>query len=441
MEIAKRHGGEIVNADAMQLYEGLPVVTNKITTSEQQGIPHHLLGCIGLKEETWTVGKFVKEALTVIEEIRSRGRLPIVVGGTHYYTQALLFEDKIVEGNKAEEELQDGADEDGSASIEQVLSRPTEELLRQLEEVDPVMAGRWHPKDRRKIQRSLEIYLRTARKASELYAEQQIFKGAVVTADGASASQGGGLRFPTVIFWLHAKQDALRSRLDGRIEKMLDAGLLDEVRRLDAFASAEAAAGTSVDETRGIWVSIGYKEFKEYIAALNSTSQRPQQLAKLRADAVERTRAATRQYAKRQLRWIRIKLLNGLIGANGADNLYVLDASDSADFDATAVAPALDITQRFLIAAPLPDPTTVWELGAELLKPKREYDLETRPETWTKQHCSTCNVTCVVAEQWEQHVKSKSHRKAVSKGRQREAHGAAHGAAAHAEGNEGSDGS
>lgn len=89
MEIAKRHGGEIVNADAMQLYEGLPVVTNKITTSEQQGIPHHLLGCIGLKEETWTVGKFVKEALTVIEEIRSRGRLPIVVGGTHYYTQAV----------------------------------------------------------------------------------------------------------------------------------------------------------------------------------------------------------------------------------------------------------------------------------------------------------------------------------------------------------------
>ena len=87
----------------MQLYAGLPIITNKITVQEQQGIPHHLLGCIGLEEQTWVVGTFVQRALEVIEGIRERGRLPILVGGTHYYTQSLLFHDRLAGGVDSED--------------------------------------------------------------------------------------------------------------------------------------------------------------------------------------------------------------------------------------------------------------------------------------------------------------------------------------------------
>ena len=79
----------------MQLYAGLPIITNKITEEERNGIPHHLLGCINVDEPTWTVGNFVTSALQTIREIRSRGRLPILVGGTHYYTQSLLLHDAL----------------------------------------------------------------------------------------------------------------------------------------------------------------------------------------------------------------------------------------------------------------------------------------------------------------------------------------------------------
>ena len=161
----------------MQLYSGLPIITNKITVEERKGIPHHLLGCIGLDEPTWVVGTFVKRALGVIEEIRSRGKLPILVGGTHYYTQSLLFRDRLAE---AEEDGEGGESKkdhhEAQGPIEDledkypILKESTENLLERLQDVDPVMAERWHPNDRRNIQRSLEIYLQTGRKSSDIYA-------------------------------------------------------------------------------------------------------------------------------------------------------------------------------------------------------------------------------------------------------------------------------
>jgi tRNA dimethylallyltransferase len=150
VNIARRFNGEIINGDAMQLYEGLPVITNKMPEDERDGIPHHLLGCISLNEETWTVGNFVSNALAKISEIRARGRLPILVGGTHYYTQSLLFHDALANKSQDEEPVQ-------NAERLAVLEEPTEVLLAKLREVDPVMADRWHPNDRRKIQRSLEL--------------------------------------------------------------------------------------------------------------------------------------------------------------------------------------------------------------------------------------------------------------------------------------------
>lgn len=410
VELAKRYNGEVINGDAMQLYTGLPIITNKITVEEQEGIPHHLLGCIGLDEQTWVVGTFVRNALKVIEEIHARGRLPILVGGTHYYTQSLLFRDRLAEQDEEQSKPQYV---ENTAEKWPILQQPTETLLAELNRVDPAMADRWHPNDRRKIQRSLEIYLQTGRKASEIYSEQRQRRNS--GADEARTEEANGMRFPTLMFWINAETEALRHRLDKRVDKMLESGLLQEVATLNDFADAEIVKGNALDQTRGIWVSIGHKEFKDYSAALKENVKDKQLLESLKMEGLERTKIATRQYSKRQLKWIRIKLVNALIEAKLSNQLYLLDGTDVAAYKETVVNPALELTRQFLQAEDMPLPESLSPLAAELLAPKREYDLAARPELWTKQLCTACNVTCVTPVQWQQHTRSKTHKKLVSK--------------------------
>ncbi|KXL43493.1 hypothetical protein M433DRAFT_26642 [Acidomyces richmondensis BFW] len=420
VQLAKKFNGEIINGDAMQLYAGLPVITNKIPPEEQQGIPHHLLGCIGLEEQTWVVGKFVQRALTVIEDIRNRGKLPILVGGTHYYTQSLLFYDRLADI----EDIRDNGDFARLCDQKglELLQQPTEALLKELEKVDPVIAQRWHPNDRRKILRSLEIYLKTGKTASQLYAQQRANKATLLThegSDGKTLVPDALMRFPTLLFWVHTEMESLRKRLDLRVDKMLKAGLLDEIQKLNAYAVASAAEGREIDETRGIWVSIGYKEFRNYARALENSPKCSDELESLRLDALERTKIATRQYAKRQVRWIRIKLLNALSAAAARDSIYLLDSSNATEFEQTVVGPATELTSLFLKSQFMPSPVTLSTIAAEQLQPKRDFEISARPEIWIKKHCEICNVTCVMKEHWEQHIKSKGHKKRISKKHQK----------------------
>jgi tRNA dimethylallyltransferase len=414
----------------MQLYSGLPIITNKITVEERKGIPHHLLGCIGLDEPTWVVGTFVKRALGVIEEIRGRGKLPILVGGTHYYTQSLLFRDRLAEaegdgegeeGNKKDREEAQGPTEDLEDKYP-ILKESTEKLLETLQDVDPVMAERWHPNDRRKIQRSLEIYLQTGRKASEIYAEQRLAQSTSRSAD-PSSGEDSGLRFPTLLFWIHAETETLRARLDSRVDKMLARGLLDEVRTLHDYAT-EHSAQQPIDDSRGIWVSIGYKEFSAYTAALASGGANETEFQALKDEAVEKTKIATRQYAKRQTRWIRIKLLQALQAAHATSSLYLLDGTSIADFEAKVLSPAADVTRTFLSGEPMPEPKDMSEAAAEVLTAaaatQGSESATPTPKKWLRQKCELCGVTCVTEKQWEAHARSRAHRRLVSKKRKLE---------------------
>lgn len=396
----------------MQLYAGLPIITNKITPEEQQGIAHHLLGRIGLQEQTWVVSTFVREALKTIEEIRSRGRLPILVGGTHYYTQSLLFHDRLAEGD-TEEKAEFVAN---TSEKWPILQESTDVLLQELKKVDPVMADRWHPNDRRKIQRSLEIYLQTGRPASGIYADQRAAK----EVQDSSTAQGSGMRFPTLVLWVHAETDTLRSRLNKRVDKMLERGLLHEVATLSKGAAEHAAADIPIDESRGIWVSIGYKEFKDFSRAQADPSVDAAKLEKMKAEGVERTQIATRQYAKRQVRWIRIKLVNALAESRSSESLYLLDGTDVSRFDDDVIEPAVKLAGQFLRGEELPQPASMSAAAKELLQPTRDYDLAPKPEKWAKQYCLACDVTCVTPEQWQMHTKSKAHKKLTAKLRQAE---------------------
>ncbi|KAL3425740.1 hypothetical protein PVAG01_02531 [Phlyctema vagabunda] len=409
VDLASRFNGEIINGDAMQLYHGLPVITNKITIEEQNGIPHHLLGCIPLDEEPWHAGLFKKNAGKIIQEIRSRGRLPILVGGTHYYTQSLLFKDTLIfDASADEDDLESNLPVDEVFQKYPILAGSTENLVNELKQVDPEMAQKWHPNDRRKIQRSLEIFLTTGRKASELYKEQREKRDsrrAMLQLETEQEDVEITKLDSTLLFWVHSEPEILKMRLDNRVDKMIDAGLLKEVKVLDDFLQQQIIENIRVDLTRSIWVSIGWKEFEAYSAAVRSGTATPEQMQSLLVASVEKVKAATRQYAKRQVRWIRYKLMSALSEEGAADNLYLVDSSNVSQWNEDVSSLAISVAEKFLKGAERPKPSELSEVANNILQPKRA-----EKDEIVRQTCEICDLVTVTESQWQLHLKSRRHR-------------------------------
>lgn len=420
MSLAERFRGEVINGDALQLYNGLPVVTNKIPLPDRKGIPHHLLGCVGLDEEPWRVGKFVEQARRAITEVRSRGNLPILVGGTHYYTQALLFKNAVADALAGEVQYTSREDEEKTWPI---LGASTEDMLEKLREVDPAMAIRWHPKDRRKIRRGLGIWLKTGRKASDIYEEQRQQTDSAELGESHEADNGQGdntanetlptastlLRFPTLILWAHASSDTLAPRLNDRVEDMMSNGLLSEVELMHASLSTQEAQGCTIDQTRGIWVAIGYKEFTGYLFALSARDVNSKELEAVKQEAIERTKIATRQYARRQIRWIRLRILRTLRENQQADRMYILDSSDLSQWS-TVENMACDLAAKFLEGAQLPEPSLLSGAARELLSPDKMADTP-KGKDFRARQCDMCDTTLMTEGEWVRHLKSRRHRK------------------------------
>ena len=313
--------------------------------------------------------------------------------------------------------------DNAQAEIDSILDAPTSELHARLRDVDPAMADRWHPNDRRKIARSLEICLRTGRRASELYAEQ-LFKNKSTDAVDLQSSQQGlvNLKYPTLFLWTHTPKESLDSRLNERVQAMIANGLVDEVKLLMKARNSKKLLGQALDHSRGIWVSVGFKEFCDYCDAIDQGNVAAVELDSLLSRATGRTQAATRQYAKSQIKWIRIKLLNALRNAGAEDKIFVLDTRNAPeeDWDRKIVGPASGYVRAFLTDSNLPDPREESQLAQEVLQPKRDYDLSQRQDLWKTRTCTACNVTAVTDSEWEKHVKSQGHRKALKSQQKRD---------------------
>lgn len=377
----------MINADALQLYRGLPVATNKVSAEEMEGVAHHLLGCVGIDDEPWTIGRFTGEAQRIVSDIHSRGKVPIVVGGTQYYVQSLLLVNNMITPDT--KVLEDA----GSERKWPILGASAEDMMEKLQSLDPEAAEWWHPHDARKIRRSLEICLTSGRRVSEIYSEQK--------CDQAAVGQAQHERYDSLCFHLHAEKEVLNERLDQRVDSMIERGLLDEVRLMHDAHFRLRHDGQQLDDTKGIWVAIGYKEFAGYVE-LAASDGNPAELERLKAESCERTKIATRQYATRQARWAKNKLIPALQCANCLDRFFALDATCGEAWESTVMKPAFLLTSKFLNQAQLPDSRAIG-VTAQVLA-------ETNKATRIKTTCEICQVTTLTAATWEDHLKSKKHR-------------------------------
>ena len=234
IELAKKINGEVINADSMQVYKGADIITNKHPIEERENVPHHVMDHVDWSEE-YFIHRFNKEANHAINDIHSRGKIPIIVGGTHYYLQTLLFNNKTME-NKKERELT-------KTEIE-LLDGPTNLLFEELQKIDPIIAEKFHPQDHRKLRRAVEIWYTTGQKPSDLYIEQKL-----------DEQEQSSLKYNTLVFWLYSDPKVLQNRLDKRVDKMMETGAEKEIDELFQHYSnnnCDCTSGKTTNKTKQI---------------------------------------------------------------------------------------------------------------------------------------------------------------------------------------------
>ena len=259
--LAQRFCGEVVSVDSMQIYRGMTVGTAAPTAEEMQGVPHHMIA-VADPAEQWSAAEYVSRATPVVDDILARGKLPVLVGGTGLWMDALIRGHGFAKGHAGgaiRRELEARLEREGIAP-----------LLEELRQVDPESAERLHPADTKRILRALEVYRET---------------GSTISAHNA-ATRMIPPRYDAVWIGLQfADRADMKALIDRRVDKMVQEGLLDEVRALLAMGLPRNATAMQ---------AIGYKEF---LGVLDGALTEP--------EAIELVKLRSRQYAKRQLTWLR----------------------------------------------------------------------------------------------------------------------------------------
>lgn len=261
VELARRHRGEVVSADSMQIYRRMDIGTAKPTQAEMRGVPHHMLD-VADPEEDFSVARYVDMAAKCVDDILSRGKLPILAGGTGLYIDSLLsgrtfapFQPDSPLRGELEEQLR----REGGAA-----------MLSRLAQVDPDSAARLHPNDEKRIVRALEVYQSTGKTITQHNLETQAIPPRYDALTLALAFE---------------RREDMWSRIDRRVDQMMDQGLVAEVQGLlDSGVPAKCTA----------MQAIGYKEMAAALLSHGDVSA-----------GAEEVKLRSRQYAKRQLTWFK----------------------------------------------------------------------------------------------------------------------------------------
>ncbi|GAB3066811.1 tRNA (adenosine(37)-N6)-dimethylallyltransferase MiaA [Virgibacillus ainsalahensis] len=261
IEIAKRFNGEVISGDSMQVYRGLDIGTAKVTEEEKQGIPHYMID-IKNPDEEFSAADFQYYVQTHIDEITSRGKLPIIVGGSGLYIQSVLYDYNFSDQKRNEEVTK---------RYEKIIENEgITPLYNRLKEICPKQAEKIHPNNHRRVIRALELYETTG-----------------LTMEQNQQEQTMNASYNHILIGLEMERELLYHRINLRIDQMLENGLLDEVNQL-------YKAGLKDSQSMK---AIGYKEFIPYFEGDQSLDR-----------TIELLKRNSRRYAKRQFTWFKNKM-------------------------------------------------------------------------------------------------------------------------------------
>ncbi|WCJ41754.1 tRNA dimethylallyltransferase 2 [Euphorbia peplus] len=421
IDLAAHFPIEIINADSMQVYRGLDVLTNKVPFHDQKGVPHHLLGTVSPNVE-FTAKDFRDSAIPLIDDILSRNCLPVIVGGTNYYIQALVSPYLLDHTTENLDECLDEhlGDEQNDQTLE--FGKNDFDKYRYLKELDPVAANRLHPHDNRKINQYLNLYARSGTIPSKLY-------------QGKAAENWGRIdnyRYDYCFICVDAAIPVMDEHVGQRVDMMINAGLLREVcdifnpeaiytrglRQAIGVREFEGFLRLHLSQSRTDMMSDSSNEFCEVVSTNNVEtmednvreilfSSDDNELKNVLVEAIEKVKLNTRRLVRRQKR--RLSRLGTLFRWNiqHVDATESISSKSDESWNAQVVGPAVEIITSFLQgdSSSLHCLMDCDDVGKKL----------TERDLWTQYVCKACgNRVLRGAHEWEQHKQGRSHRKRVS---------------------------
>jgi tRNA dimethylallyltransferase len=274
VELALRVGGEIINCDSVQIYQGIEIATAKPSEEEKGGVPHHLIDYVP-PTINYTAAAWAEDAAAKIVELESRGKVPVLVGGTGFYLRTLR--QPLFDSPKTDDALR--------ARLRKIAERKSpEHLYKLLERIDPAAATKLFPRDSVRVIRALEVYLQTG----ERFSEQQ--PNRAEPPEFASRIR---------VFVLDPPREQLYDIINRRAEQHFDAGLVEEVKQLLASGVSDSSSALGAH---------GYRRVCEYLRGERTLES-----------AVEKTKQDVRNYAKRQLTWFRREAGTEWLGGFGSE--------------------------------------------------------------------------------------------------------------------------
>ncbi len=256
IELAKAVGGEIISGDAVQVYRGMDIGSAKITHEEMDGVPHHLIDIMN-PDEQYSAAHFKEMAVPLIEQIHSRGRVPMIVGGTGLYIQSVLYD----------YQYQDEDSDESRRLLNHYEQLSTDVLFHELERVDAAASQTIHRNNRQRLLRALIF--------------KQLHNQSITTQ---SKNQTISSKYDTLLIGLNMPRELLYERINRRVDMMMSSGLVDEVKALMKAGYSDARSMRA----------IGYKELMPYIEGELTEEE-----------AVTQLKQNSRRFAKRQLTWFR----------------------------------------------------------------------------------------------------------------------------------------
>lgn len=254
VHIAKAIGGEVISADSMQVYKDMSIATAAPTKEEMQGVPHHMV-CFLDRNTPFSAADFCKRARSIISDIVSRGKVPVIAGGTGLFIDSLVDNINFIE-TKSDEDLRN-----------RLMAKDEDELYSELLKADPRAAQKIHKNNKKRVARALEIYYLTGKTKSQADKDARMEESP----------------YDALYFVIEFKnRDNLYERINSRVDKMLESGLVEEARRCLASAGKTSAQ------------AIGHKELLPYFSGKATLEE-----------AAENIKRETRRYAKRQITWFK----------------------------------------------------------------------------------------------------------------------------------------
>ncbi|XP_076315822.1 tRNA dimethylallyltransferase-like [Tachypleus tridentatus] len=407
VDICLKYSGEVISADSMQVYKGLDIVTNKVTPEERKMVPHHMLDFVESLSR-YTVVDFRNQALPIINNLLVKGKMPVIVGGTNYYIESLLWDvlikpedsssDVLVfdrekcigeldiktnsykgegtevhtEGRCMLEHLEPNSTDEESTP-ESSSSDQQDEIIEQSKESlsstdvlrilqKPLTASRLSKISNENLHELLSLVdssmatrlhphdRRKVIRSLQVYQQQGRPHSQVLqeqhSLEGGN-SLGGPLRFSnTCIFWLQCDQQVLNDRLKKRIDGMMERGLIEELTAFhQAYNHHRLSQNLEADYTQGIFQSIGFKEFHKYLI-LSSEERETAEGKKLLLEGVEAMKTRTCQYSKKQTRWIQNRFLQS--PGRQVPPLYSLDTTVLHRWQELVYEPAINILEAVI---------------------------------------------------------------------------------------------